>query len=408
MRRLDGIDLAFHSLIENPLRTFLTLLGISIGVTAVILVVSIIQGLNGYVSNTVSGLGPSVFIVEKFGIIKGREDWIRARRRNRDVTVAEAEAIRRQATLIDKVGIKRFSGTGARFESVMVSDVQVQGITPECLEIEPFDLVLGRHFTAPENDGAARVCFIGADVAENLFTGKDPIGRTITIMNSRFRVIGVAERLGSMFGRSRDNYVVVPYKTLQKIRGGRGSVSIFLRAKAGVDLEEAIDEARSIMRTRRHLGYSEDDTFGIVTSSGVMDFWRDLTEKIFNIAIFVVSISLVVGGIVIMNIMLLSVVERTREIGVRKAIGARDADIRFQFLTESVMLCSMGGLIGVLVAWGAVLLISNFTPLPASFPTWAPWLAVGVTSAVGIFFGLHPARQAAQLDPIEALRAEAN
>jgi putative ABC transport system permease protein len=407
MRRADGVRLAVHSLVENPLRTFLTLLGISIGVTAVILVVSIIQGLNGYVSNAVSGLGPNVFIIEKYGIIKGREAWILARRRNQNVTVEEAEAIRRQATTIDLVATKRWSGTTVKFGRESLSDVQVQGIAPEGLEVEPFEMELGRHFTPQENDSASRVCFLGYDVAQNLFAGMDPIGETVSALDSRFRVIGVAERKGSLFGRSRDNFIVIPFKTFLKLRGQRSSIQIYIRAAPGVEVTTAIDEARTILRTRRHLDYNEADDFGLITSSGVMDFWRDLTEKIFNIAIFVVSISLVVGGIVIMNIMLLSVVERTREIGVRKAIGARDADIRFQFLAESVMLCAMGGLIGVGVAWTLVWLIANFTPLPASFPLWAPWLAIGVTSGVGIFFGLHPARQAAQLDPIEALRAEA-
>ena len=407
MRKSDGIRLALLSLIENPLRTFLTLLGISIGVTAVILVVSIIQGLNGYVGNAVSGLGPNVFIIEKYGIIKGREDWIRARRRNKNVTIAEAETIQRQATLLDKLAMKKWSGTSVKFGSTTLNDIQVQGVSPEGLEIEPFDLELGRHFTPQENESAVRVCFLGFDVAENLFPGMDPIGRTITALGSRFRVIGVAERKGSMFGRSRDNYLVVPFKTYLKVRGLRGSIQVYMRAAPGADVTAALDEARSILRSKRHLGYNEDDDFGVVTASGVMDFWRDLTEKIFNIAIFVVSISLVVGGIVIMNIMLLSVVERTREIGVRKAIGARDGDIRFQFLAESVMLCALGGVIGVAIAWVGVWLIGSYTALPARFPTWAPWLAIGVTSAVGIFFGLHPARQAARLDPIEALRSEA-
>ncbi len=407
MRRTDGIRLASRSLIENPLRTFLTLLGISIGVTAVILVVSIIQGLNSYVGNAVSVLGPNVFVFDKYGIVKGREAWIRARRRNKNLTVQDVEAIRRQATLVDQVAAKKWWGTALKFGSITLNDVDVQAVTPEGLEIESFDLMSGRYFTPQENDSGVRVCFLGYDVAQGLFPGLDPIGRTITALRSRFRVIGVAERKGSVFGRSRDNYIVVPFQTYIKLRGMRGSIQIQVRAREGVNVEAALDETRSILRTRRHLRFEEDDNFGVFTASGVMDFWRDLTEKIFNIAIFVVSISLVVGGIVIMNIMLLSVVERTREIGVRKAIGARDVDIRFQFLAESVMLCALGGATGVLVAWICVWFIGTHTPMPARFPTWAPWLAIGVTSGVGVFFGLHPARQAARLDPIEALRAEA-
>lgn len=406
MNLLDGLRIALATLIENPLRTFLTLLGIAMGVTAVIFVISVIEGLNGYVANTVDDLGPQVLVVDKFGVIKGRDNWLKAARRNKDLTVADADALRRQMTLAEKVAATYNHRGTVRRGSESVSDVRVRAVSSEALDIEPYQVAAGRVFSYFEANHAAAVCFIGHDIARGLFGNLDPIGQKVRLWGRGFRVTGVAEKKGSVFGQSRDNFVLIPFSTFKKVHGARGSINISIKVRDPARMAEAADEIRSIMRARHHLSYKDDDDFGIISAKGLLDFWKSLTEMIFRVAIFIVSISLVVGGIVIMNIMLLTVVERTREIGVRKAVGARQRDIAFQFLAESIILCALGGIIGVLLAWGATTAVRTYTPLPARFPLWAPMLAVAITSAVGIFFGLHPARKAARLDPIDALRTE--
>ena len=406
MTRLDGVRLALASLIENPLRSFLTLVGIAMGVTAVIFVVSVINGLNLYVAEKLSVLGPDVFVVDKYGIIKSHEEWVRARRRNPDLKWEDVAAIRRQTTLVDKIAVTKDTGTTVKRGKNSVTDVYVRAATAEVFEIEPYEIADGRAFSSAEVDRAARVCVLGWDVADTLFPRGDGVGREVTALGRGFQVIGVGEKRGSSFGQSEDNYAMIPITAYEKIRGSWGSLSIAVRASDPNRVEDAIDEVRSALRARHHVKYNDDDDFGIVTADALMTLWRDLTVMIFNVAVFVVSISLVVGGIVIMNIMLLTVVERTREIGVRKAVGARYGDIFFQFLAESVMLCALGGVLGVGMGWAGVGLVRVLTPLPAKLPLWAPILAVSVTSAVGVFFGLHPARHAGRLDPIEALRSE--
>ena len=406
MKWFDGIRIALASLIENPLRTFLTLLGIIIGVTAVIFVVSVIEGLNGYIANTFGDMGPTVFHISKFSLKQmDRDSMMRAWRRNKDLVLGDIPPIRRGAPLVDKIATKSESFGTVTAGRQFVANVSVRGVTGEMFDIENTKVELGRTFTSTENDHAVPVAFLGYDVANELFGSIDPIGRRIFTMNRTFTVIGVAQRKGAAFGQSLDNYVIVPLSVFSRIHGLHRSLDISARAVDPTRMEEAIDQVRLVLRTRHHLKPNEEDDFGIITADAVMEMWRDMTAKIFFVAIFVVSISLVVGGIVIMNIMLLSVVERTREIGVRKAIGARQEDIRFQFLSESVMLCASGGLIGVLLAWICSYLVRTFTPLPAQFPLWAPLLAVGITSVVGVFFGLHPAAKASKLDPIDALRS---
>lgn len=404
LSRIDGVRIAMASLIENPLRTVLTLLGIAIGVTAVILVVSIIQGLDHYVARTIGNLGPSVFVVSRFEISTDPQYFERAWRRNPRLTMADAEAIRRRATSIDKLGVTQQNNRAVRAGSQTLNDINIRGVTLEIPEIEELDLSAGRLFVSAEHRGAARRVILGDEVASKLFPNSDPLGQRVQVFNRSFTVTGVAKRKGSSFGQSQDAFVIIPLETFQKIRGPRGRINFTIKVPDPTGLDKAIDDVRGILRSRQHTDFQEEDKFGIITSAGVMTFWRNLTEMIFNVAIFVVSISLVVGGIVIMNIMLLTVVERTREIGIRKAIGARQGDIEFQFMVESVLLCALGGCCGVLVAWLLVFLINWLTPLPASFPLWAPLMAVGLTSAVGIFFGIHPAKSAGRLDPIDALR----
>ena len=403
---LEGLRTALLSLVANPLRSLLTLLGVIIGVTAIIAVVAVINGLDLYVGEKIITLGPSSFEVSRFGIITNRKQFLEALRRNRNLRFADLEALRAHCTFPELVGAKVQGDSDVRYGRKIVRSVDVKGITPEILLIEPYEVQLGRGITADENDRAAAVVFLGADVAETLFGSVEPVGKVVKVFGRSFEVIGVGARRGTVFGHSRDNYVQIPIQTYRKQCGQRDSIAIVIRVGDPKDMEEAMDEVRVLLRARHHLRYDEPDDFGFVSAEALNKLWRDLSRTIFQIALFVVGISLVVGGIVIMNIMLVSVIERTREIGLRKAIGARHRDVRRQFVTEAAVLAAVGGLVGVAFAYGATVAIRKLSPLPAAFPWWAPVLAMSISSAVGVFFGLYPAAKAARLNPIEALRSE--
>lgn len=406
MNLLEAFRVALGSIWANKLRSFLTLLGTIISICSIIAVISVINGLNLFVEENVSNLGKGVFVISKFGIINNRDDFFAAIRRNKDLHLEDGRAIERIADLSDEVGVEVHSNATLKRGSLSIEGTDVGGVTQNILDIEPFEIEEGRNFTRGEVLSRASVVFLGADVKEELFPVSDAIGKKVNVGQRSFRVIGVAKKRGSVFGVSRDNYVKIPITTFQKVYGSRRSVNISVKARPDVDLEEAVDQARVVLRARHHLKYHDDDDFGVVTSDGINSLWKRLTAAIFSIATFVVGISLVVSGIVIMNIMLVAVIERTREIGVRKAVGATNADIRRQFLVESVLLSCTGGLAGLLLAALIASAISSLSPLPARFPLWAPPVAFLVCTGVGIFFGLHPARKAAHLDPIEALRAE--
>jgi putative ABC transport system permease protein len=403
---LEAFRIAIGAIRSNLLRSFLTLLGIIIGIGAIISVIAIIIGLNAYVADNLSNFGPGVFVVEKFGLLTSHEDFLNAWKRNKDLRTADARAIERSCDLASVVAVEVHSRQDLHRGGEEVQDVDIGGIEPQIVDIEPYEVQEGRNLDEDENARAAFVCFVGADIVDNLFGTIDPIGKEIRIRNREFTVVGTAKKRGSVFGFSRDNFVKIPYNTFTKMLGPRRSVNISVKAAEGVSLGESMDQVRALLRARHHLRYADPDDFGLVTAEGVNDLWRNLTQTIFLVAIFVVGISLVVGGIVIMNIMLVSVIERTREIGVRKAVGARNRDIRLQFLIESVTLSCAGGVIGVSGAFALTWAIRRFSPLPASFPMWAPLLAFGICAMIGIFFGVQPARKAARLNPIDALRSE--
>jgi putative ABC transport system permease protein len=403
---LEGIKIALGAIRANPLRSFLTLLGIIIGTTAIIAVIAVINGLNLYVRENIANFGPGVYVISKFGIITSHDQFLEALKRNRDLTGADARAIEQHCDLAERVAVEVHSSRRVTRGANEIQDVDIGGIDPGIVEIEPYEVDQGRNVNEDENERAAAVCFIGQDIVSNLFGTIDPIGKTMRVDGREFTVVGTAAKKGSVLGQSRDNFVKIPFGTFVKIFGARRSVNISVKALAGASLQDSIDQARVVLRARHHLRYADEDDFGVVTADSVNELWRSISATIFRVAIFVVGISMVVGGIVIMNIMLVSVIERTREIGVRKAIGARRRDIQLQFLVESVTLSCVGGAVGVSAAFALSWAIDRYSPLPAQFPLWAPLLAFGICTVVGVFFGLQPARRAARLNPIEALRSE--
>jgi putative ABC transport system permease protein len=402
---LDHAGVAIDSLRANKLRSFLTLFGIIIGITSIISVISIIQGLDRYWKEKVSNFGPNTFVVTQFPITTNLDKLFEMIRRNPDVHSDAGDAIKRGCTACDAVGVETHKQVSVRYGRQSLDQIDMSGITPNILDIEGFVVDSGRPLQDWDEEHSRFVAFIGSDIAEKLFLGVDPLGKTMQIDGHSYVVTGVAEKKGTVFGFSRDTFAKIPLATFQKIYGSRRTVNISIRANEG-QMQQAEDQARLVMRTLHHLDYHAEDDFGMITSEGVNELFNNLTSVIFSVSLFVVGISLVVGGIVIMNIMLVSVVERTKEIGIRKAVGARQGDVVNQFLVESVVLCCAGGVGGIAFAWCISSLLARFTPLPSSFPLWAPVVALTLSTIIGVFFGIYPARRAGRLDPIEALRTE--
>ncbi len=402
---LEYASVALDSLRTNKLRSFLTLLGITIGITSIISVISLIEGMDKYWKTKVSNFGPNTFVITQFPIITDFDKLIEAMRRNPDVHAEDAESIRRYCTACEDIGVETHRNVLVRYGKQSLDEIDMGGMTTNIMDIEGKNVDVGRSFMDWEDDHSRFVTVIGSEIAEKLFAGLDPVNKSIQIDDHWYTVVGVGEQRGTVFGFSQDNYVKIPLETYQKIYGSRRTVNLTIKARAG-QMRQAEDQARLAMRTLHKLGFNEEDDFGVITSEGVNELFNSLTSAIFSVSIFVVGISLVVGGIVIMNIMLVSVVERTKEIGIRKAVGARQQDVVNQFLVESVVLCCAGGLLGILAAYGISWLLATFTPMPSSFPLWAPLVAFGLCTVIGLFFGIYPARRAGRLDPIEALRVE--
>jgi putative ABC transport system permease protein len=402
-RFTDYARVALDSLNANKLRSFLTLLGIIIGITSIIVVICAIQGLDHYWKEKVANFSPNTFVVTQFPIETNPDRFWEMVRRNTEIHSEDADEIARRCSACEAIGVESHKQVTVKYQGQTLEQVDLSGITPNILEIEPYDIEAGRIMMSWENDHSMDVAFVGYGIMDKLMPGRDPIDKSIQVEGHWYKIIGVAAERGSVFGMSRDNFVKIPLSTFQKTYGSRGSVNISIKSASG-RLEEAEDQARLVMRAIRHLKYRDDDNFGLITSEGVNELFSRLTNAIFSVALFIVGISLVVGGIVIMNIMLVSVVERTREIGIRKAVGARQQDVINQFMVESVVLCCTGGAIGVAIAYGLSLILGRF--MPSSFPIWAPLLAFGLCSLIGVFFGIYPARKAGMLDPIDALRSE--
>ena len=379
-----------------------------IGVSAVIAVVTFVNGINGYVAEKIFNLGADVFIVSKMpNVITDADQFIEGNKR-KDVDMDHYHAVAEDCTACKVVGadVRNFNGNVV-YGTENSKDTWVRGWTPTMQRIYDLDVVMGRPLNDTDLNAATPVVIIGQDIRENLMAGVDPIGKTIRVDGHEYMVVGVGKKEGKTLGQSRDNYVIMPISTWFKAYGSHNSIRIWAKGfDVGTPMEQAIDQTRVIMRARRHDQLNTKDSFVIETNSSFLSLWADLSGTFFIVMIVIASISLIVGGIVIMNIMLVSVTERTREIGIRKALGARPRDVMRQFLIESSTMALIGGLIGVI---GGILIAKGVTAaigMPSAIRLWAIFAGLLVSASVGIFFGVYPASKAAKLDPIVALRFE--
>jgi putative ABC transport system permease protein len=407
----EAFRVATGSLRTNKLRTALTLMGIVVGVTAVIAVVTIINGLDQTVAQTFSSQGSTVFTISKNPqIIKSREEFVKFNRR-KDVTHEDAEAIARLCTSCWRVGMAANALETVKYADQKAENVRIRGIDPITMfDIDGVTIDVGRIWTESEGASGREICVIGPDMLKNLFNDAPAdraVGQEIRIDGRPYLVLGVLEPLGSVLGFSRDNVIYIPYSTYQKAYGSRRSLITFIQVHTAEQLEVAEDQVRTIMRNRRHTtGDPEDEGFALETQDVFLNLYGSATSNIKIVTLLVASVSLIVGGIVVMNIMLVSVTERTKEIGIRKAIGARRKDILTQFLIEAVTVTAVGGALGVVTGFGLAYVISALIGFPLLVSATSAVLGVGMASLAGILSGLWPAWRAAKLDPIEALRAE--
>jgi len=388
------------------LRSFLTLLGIIIGVTTLVGVVSVIAGLNSFVQEKVIQLAPDVYVVEKFGIIRSREDFLDALKR-RDLDWNDYEIVARSLRLADQVAAQAAGQTAVKFRDRRLADIQVQGTTANLGPMLRLDIEAGRYFTPIEDQTAQSVAIIGADVKDEMFPHLDPLGREIRVGGTPYRVIGLLAKQGRTLGEERDKKVFIPIQAFRRQFGTRESLSFLIKAKGGVaGLEASVDEVRAVLRALRHTGFKAPDPFGIVTAENLQDLWRQISAAAFILSLLIASVSLGVGGIVIMNIMLVSVIERTQEIGVRMAMGARKRDIRRQFLLEAALLSMLGGLVGVVFGSLAALGVRGLLDFPANLTPGIAFMGLALSVVVGVVAGYWPARSASSLAVVEALRSD--
>jgi putative ABC transport system permease protein len=402
----EAAQIALSAIWANKLRSFLTVLGNIVAVTSIIAVVSLIQGMNAYVTEAIlSDVGADTFQVQRFPITRTDEEFDKVRNNPR-LTEDDADAIRRYSEYVTAVSTQASNAAEISHGTETLESVSIRGVSRDYILFTTYEVDRGRLISPSEIDRRQHVVLLGSKTAERLFQNTNPVDRVIRIAGVHFRVVGVNEVKGSMFGRSLDEFAVVPLGTFYKLFGSRGGLEITVRPRTPAVIKTAMDDATVALRIERRLKPKEPDNFGMFTSDTLLGLYHQATAGIFAVLVGVVALSLVVGGIVIMNIMLMVVSERTREIGLRKALGARRRDIIWQILTESVTLSTMGGVVGTLLGFGLALLISKLSPLPAAVQLWSVAIGIGITAVVGLFFGLYPAIRAARLDPIEALRRE--
>jgi putative ABC transport system permease protein len=403
---IDSILIALQAIWANKLRSFMTVLGNVVAVTSIVTVVSLIQGMNAMVSDAiVSDVGADSFTIQRRPPIRNEDDEERTRN-NPMLTIEEARAIRAFSPIITSVMAQASRSATVSYRDDELQGISIQGVTSDYSDFSTFTAERGRMMSGVEVERSQPVALIGFDLADRLFGEVNPLEKTIKISGVPFRVVGVSEKKGSFFGNSQDNFAVIPLGAYQKLFGARQSLTLTVKPASTEQLTEAMDDATVALRVSRRLKPKDLDNFGMFTSETILNLYRQVTSGIFAVLVGIVALSLVVGGIVIMNIMLMVVSERTREIGLRKALGARRKDIMSQVLTESITLSTFGGIVGIFLGFLVATAIAGLTPLPARLEPWSVVLGVGITAAVGLFFGAYPASRAAALDPIEALRRE--
>ena len=404
---LDAAGIALSAIWASKLRSLMTVLGNIVAVMSIIAVVSLIQGLNASVKQAIlNEAGSDSFIVQQFGIVRSDEEWLKVQSNPR-ITLRDAEAVKRYSPLVSAVMLNSQARARITYREASIDSIEVTGVTPEYINFSSYDAERGRLISPTEVAVGRPATVIGAQLAERLFgPDVDPLEKVIQIQGIHFRVVGVSARRGTVLGQTQDEFAIVPLAQFQQMFGARRQLTMSVKPRDFGQIEAAIDDTTLAMRIARRLKPSESDNFAIFNSETVLGLYRTATNGIFAVLIGVVALSLVVGGIVIMNIMLMVVTERTREIGLRKALGARRSDITIQVLTESVVLSVFGGIVGTVFGAAIAITISRFTPIPAAVQLWSVALGIGITALVGLFFGWYPAMRAARLDPIEALRRE--
>jgi putative ABC transport system permease protein len=390
----------------HKLRVVLTVLGITMGVSTLITVMTLIQGANRYVETKVANLGTNVFQMSRTPFTVTDFNQIMKAFKYRRIEYADVEMLAARCSRCEAVGASASTSVRARYRDEELRDVKIYGHTANMADIDTRTVELGRYYTEGEDNRSAPVCLIGATVREKLFLGLDPLGRVLKLATIDCTVIGVFEKIGSMFGQDQDNFAVLPMQTFLRLRGRRSSLIINIKAPPGLAFEAAQGEATQILRAIRHVGPREPDDFFVATKESYIALWRSISSAFFAVFVMVSAISAIVGGIVIMNVMLVSVTERRKEIGVRRAVGATQSDILRQFLTESVIQCIVGGTAGIALGFALAWAVRQATTFPIDVG--APVAAFGLvmSSAIGIFFGIYPAIRASQLDPVVALRAD--
>ena len=404
MQWTESIRIALQSLWANKLRTVLTLLGMVIGVASVIMVITLVNGANHFVATKLTGHGADVITISRTGVTLDQETYLKENKR-KNITFEQFQEFTERCRMCALTGAQ-LSTTGKVVHGKQSStSTTISGETPSMLDMTGLNIVAGRPLNEMDEKTGAHVAVIGYDVADNLLPGMDPIGQEIRVDGNVFTVVGQGERQGTTLGQSQDDYVNVPLSTYMHSHGLHESLTIFEKVGSGA-MEQASDSATAVMRLIRGDKAGKEDSFSVLSNGSLVDLWKSLTSTFSTVLVGVASISLVIGGIVIMNIMLVSVTERTREIGIRKALGARRADLLLQFLMESATMSAIGGLVGILAGAGISYAISAAVGWPAQISPWSIVVGLGVATSVGIFFGVYPASKAARLDPIVALRSE--
>ncbi len=402
----DNLAECISALRANKMRALLTMLGLTMGVATLITVMTIVQGANVYVEQKIANLGTNVFQIARTPFAVTDFNVIVKALKYRKIEMDDVRAVEEKCGSCEEIGASgSFNGVRVRYGDKEATDVNLLGHTPNMIDIDTRSIESGRYFTPAEAEHRTNVCLIGSSLAEQLFPSVHSVGKPLRIGSEEFTVIGVMEKIGSVLGQDQDNYVIVPLPVFLRIHGTHTSVTINVKTSSA-KFVQAQDQAQLILRGRRHLSGNMENDFFIGTKESYMALWRSISSAFFAVFIMVSVIAVVVGGIVIMNVMLVSVTARRREIGVRRAVGATKMDVLRQFVAESVIQCLIGGVVGIALGFLVALVLRTFTPFPAAVQTWVALMGMFMSSAVGLFFGIYPALRASRLDPVVALRSE--